>query len=136
MSLRPFPVLETVSKPCRTRPGKTRLYTLLECAYCHSNVDVPTSSFETALARRIHEHLENCPEYHWDLPPLRRSRAHECTKPCGREYRALVQMHLGKHGLERHELGSLLKCLASKRVALDSKAMPVSRADHPHEWMI
>lgn len=120
--------------PDRARPSVTREYTTVECAYCDGDVFVPSSSFESSLPRRMHCHLQACPEFHWDLAPLRRSRALS-VKPCGAE-RSLVQLNLGKGGLERHELGSLLRCLASKRVALDSKPQQASGRTEPPAWAL
>jgi len=116
-----FKVLSSALKPCRTRPKRKRYYTILRCPYCDGSVDVPTDSFESWVGRAVTAHLQHCAGFHWDIPTLRRARRRERCKPCGREQRARVQLHLGAGGqLERHPLASLLRCVAPTRRALDA----------------
>ncbi|MGZ0214193.1 MAG: hypothetical protein ACKVI4_17075 [Actinomycetales bacterium] len=135
MSLRFCLPAGTALKPDRARPSVQREYTTVRCGYCGGGIDAPTSSFESSLARQMHTHLQACPDYHWDVAPLRRSRALESVKPCGAE-RSLVQLNLGESGLERHELGSLLRCLSSKRIATDSKPRQASGRIEPPAWAL
>lgn len=121
-----------VTKPSRARPTNDRLYALLPCPYCQDDIEVPASGFDSWAARRIHDHLEHCSGYHWDVPTLRRSRKRDGQKPCGRERHGRLQLAIGPDGtLQRHPLGSLLRCCAPGRRALDAKPATAAAAILP-----
>lgn len=110
--------------PAKTHPkGKHTLrYRIAKCPYCSAEIDVCASKFDSLLAGRVRAHLEVCPDFHWDLAPLRRSRVRDAhRKPCGAET-PMNQLVLGANGgLVRHELGSLIKCVAKGRRAAEQR---------------
>ena len=112
------------ASPAKTHPKgrRTLTYRAVKCTYCSTEIDVCANNFDSLLAGRVRAHLEVCPEFHWHVPPLRRSRVQAC-KPCGHE-KSMNQLVLGAQGkLVRHELGSLIKCVAKSRRAADQRTL-------------
>ena len=102
--------------PVKGRPVGKRVafYRTVVCPYCGDGVDVRARQFESLLAGRVHAHLKECSEFHWDLPPLRRARR-VATEPEREPKVASQQLYIGSDGkLKTHELGSLLRCVADR----------------------
>jgi hypothetical protein len=88
--------------------AQSKRYVLLECPYCGEDVHVAHESYASQEARRVHDHLCVCSEFHWTVPCLRRERG-QSLSPLGRESGRYTQLNIANNGhLERHQLGSLL----------------------------
>ena len=123
-----FRVVSEQNLPPKSHPtSKLRmLYKTVECPYCCDKFDIKAQCFDSQVGKRIHAHLEICPKYEWKLQPLRRARVRSDNRNvCGREVRSMTQMFINSNGkLERHEFGSLLRCLCKGKKALDQQALP------------
>jgi len=125
-----FPVRSERELPIKSHPNGKRFesYKLIECPYCGGGIDVMSKGFDSLLGGRVRSHLEKCSEYPWALPPLRRSRVRDsCRKACGRDAKRSAQTYIDSDGkVAKHELGSLLRCVAKGNRAADQRVVPVS----------
>ena len=112
--------------PDRHRPRAGCVpYALTHCPYCNDAIYVRAGAYETQLPRRIQEHLAGCGCWSWTLPTPPRSRQRDGRKAFGQPETPLTQLSLGNDGrLERHPLGSLLRCVATGRRAAEQRTQP------------
>ena len=100
-------------------------YVVVQCHHCRADIHVSAARFYSQLPRRMHDHLTDCESNPYSVQPLRRPRDARGRKPFGRASTSQTQLYIdpqkGDLHLARHELGSLLRCLAVSRCAVDSR---------------
>ena len=114
--------------PDKSRPFKKQVYQTALCPYCQESIKIVASKLESQLPRRMNEHLRQCADFPYMPMLLPRSRSLERErKPCGRSKTPMTQTYIDSHGkIARHELGSLLKCIAPGTRARDQRAIPLT----------
>ena len=100
----------------------TKEYQVVLCPHCLAEIHVSASGFYSQLPRRMHDHLMDCESNPSTVQPLRRPRDVRGRKPFGRSTTSQTQLYIDPRGdLARHELGSLLRCVAVSRCSIDSR---------------
>jgi len=113
----------------------TKSYKVVNCPHCDAAVYIAAATFKSQLSRRMHRHLSECESNPYSVPPLRRCRDTRGRKPFGRETRHQSQLFIGTNGeLAKHELGSLLRCVAVSKRALDNVPLRPGKLSTGNEW--
>lgn len=98
----------------------TKLYRVVACPHCDAEIRVSAANFYIQLDRRMSQHLNTCSSNVYGATVSRRARVNEGRKPLGRATVSQTQLYIDANGrLARHELGSLLRCVASSKRAVD-----------------
>ena len=111
-----YRVIGRVKLPPKTAPHSKSLvvYKMVECPYCHDSIHVKAEHFESQMGKRVQDHLTECKNYHWHVQGLRRSRKRSQQRKPFNDHKPYSQLIINESGkLERHKLGSLIRCCAN-----------------------